>query len=131
MGTAGEVFSESRTGCRELFQRGQSVTPHGMPVKTVGRLVEGQESLDIVRIEFKKLVDEALGNFGGRQVYWVEGAAEEGQQIESSRLQAWAEVKDIAGRALSPGTLTDAAGDGNITLGQASGCRPETLCLQA
>jgi len=32
------------------------------------------ESLHTVRIEFKELLDEPLGNFGGRQVHLVEGA---------------------------------------------------------
>jgi hypothetical protein len=84
-------ISELGTGGRELFQRGQGVTQHGMPSKTAARLVECPESLDIVRIEFKKLLDEALGNFGGRQVHLVEGA-EQRQQIEPRRFQAWAEV---------------------------------------
>jgi len=57
----------------------------------VSRLVECPESLNIVRIEFKELVDEALGNFGGRQVHLVEGA-EQSQQIEAGRVQAWAGV---------------------------------------
>ena len=62
-----------------------------MLIKTAARLVEGPESLDIVRIEFKELLDEALGNFSGRQVHPVEGA-EQSQQIESGRFQAWTEV---------------------------------------
>jgi hypothetical protein len=37
------------------------------------------------------LLDEALGNFGGRQVHLVEGA-EQSQQIEPGRFQSWAEV---------------------------------------
>ena len=66
-------------------------------------LVEGPESLDIVRIEFKELVDEALGNFGGRQVHLVEGA-EQSQQIEAGRFQAWAEVdRDFEGSTRSHG----------------------------
>jgi len=40
VGTPGEVFSELRIGDQELFQRGQGVTPHGMPIKTGARLVE-------------------------------------------------------------------------------------------
>jgi|SRR6516164_6389517 hypothetical protein len=62
-----------------------------MPIKTAARLVEGPESLHTVRIEFKERWDEALGNFGGRQVHLVEGA-EPSQQIKPRRLQAWAEV---------------------------------------
>jgi len=58
-----------------------------MPIKTAARLVECPESLCTVRIEFKELLDEALGNFGGRQVHLVEGA-EQSQQIKPRRFQA-------------------------------------------
>ena len=81
VGAAGEIFSEWRIGSRELFQRGQGVKSHGMPIQTATRLVERPESLAIVRIKFKGLLDEALGNFGGRQVHLVEGA-ERRQQIK-------------------------------------------------
>jgi len=74
-----------------------------MPIKTVSRLVECPESLHIVRIEFKELVDETLGNFGGRQVHLVEGA-EQSQQIETGRFQAWAEVgRDLEGNTRGHG----------------------------
>ena len=77
----GRYFRNGRTDGRELFQRGQSVKSHGMPIQTATRLVERPESLAIVRIKFKGLLDEALGNFGGRQVHLVEGA-ERRQQIK-------------------------------------------------
>ncbi|MGO9269998.1 MAG: hypothetical protein ACLQOO_07070 [Terriglobia bacterium] len=74
-----------------------------MPIKTGSRLVECPESLNIVCIKFKELLDEALGNFGGRQVHLVEGA-EQSQQIEAGRFQAWAEVgRDLEGSTRSHG----------------------------
>ena len=62
-----------------------------LPIQTAARLVECPESLHTVRIEVKELLDEVLGNFGGRQVHLVEGA-EQGQQIKPRRFQASAEV---------------------------------------
>ena len=91
-----------------------------MPIKTVSRLVECPESLNIVRIEFKELVDEALGNFGGRQVHLVEGA-EQGQQIEAGRFQAWAEVgRDLEGSTRGHGpSMVDQEAEVKDGVGQA------------
>ena len=124
MGPAGEVFSELRTGCRELFQRGQGVTQHGMPIKSVARLVECPESLGIVCIKLKELVDEALGNFGGRQVHLVEGA-EQSQQIEAGRFQAWAEAgRDFEGNTRCHGpSMVDQEAEVKDALGRGPGPR--------
>jgi hypothetical protein len=132
MGAAGEVFSELRTGCRELFQRGQSVTQHGMPIKTVARLVECPESLNIVRIEFKELMDKALGNFGGRQVHLVEGA-EQSQQIEAGRFQAWAEVdRDFEGSTRSHGpSMVDQGAEVQRAVGRSPRPEDETKGVEA
>jgi hypothetical protein len=125
VGTAVEAFSELRTGDWELFQGGQGVTQHGMPIKTVTRLVECPESLDIVRIEFKESVDEALGNFGGRQIHLVEGA-EQRPQIEAGRFQAWAEVgRDFEGNTRSHGPSMVYQGE-EVKDAQGRGPREET-----
>ena len=87
IGTAREVFSELRRDLAELIQRDQGITQQGMNIKRVARPVERPESFDIVRIEFKELVDKALRNLGDGQVHLVEGS-KQSQQVEPGRLQA-------------------------------------------
>lgn len=80
-GCGGKVSSESGTGSGELLQRSQSVTQHDMPVNAVAGLVECAETLNINRIQFKELLNAALGNFGSAVVHLV-GGTEQRQQIE-------------------------------------------------
>ncbi len=96
----GRYFRNWAQAAGSCSKEARVVTKHGVKIKTMARLVERPESLDVVRIEFKELVDKTLGDFGGRQVHLVEGA-EQSQQIEPGRFQACPEI----GRDLGWGTV--------------------------
>jgi hypothetical protein len=55
-----------------LIERCWSLAEHGVEIQADGRLVQGPESLYIIGIQFKQLTDQALGDFGGRQVHPIQ-----------------------------------------------------------
>ena len=126
MGATGEGFSELGTGAWESLQRGQGVLQHGLPSEPATLLVERPESLDIVGVELKELLEEALGNFGGREVHLVEGT-EQRQQIEPRRFQAGAQAVqdfDRRTRGHGPSMRHRGAGVKELRAGGEGGPRP-------
>jgi hypothetical protein len=101
MGATRKISPEAVGGLRQLLQSGQRVAKHPPQIQGAWGLIQGPESLGIIRIQFEELPNQSLRNFIRRQIHPVEGPKQR-QQIESSRFQSSAEIGWNFGLSMSP-----------------------------
>jgi hypothetical protein len=87
-----EFGAQGRASRGELRESRERVADHRGHVEVGGRLIQAQEGLGAIGIEFEECMKEPLGDIRGSEVDAVQDA-EQGERVEPSPFQAFSEVR--------------------------------------